>query len=105
MATSFIAPILGKIEPYDLGAFSLDSVVAIEYCKRITNPSDKAKKTQRSVDPHTLVEKYPAHEFVIDLEEARALNFNVSEPEAAIDSLFCELRPHLKVKKFVGTIS
>ena len=104
MAISFISPILGKIEPYDLGAFNLDSRVAVEYCKRVSNPVDKTKKTQRHVDAYTLVEKYPAHEFVIDLEEALALKFIVSEPSPAVDVLFCELRPHLKIKKFVGLV-
>ncbi len=108
LAIRLVEPILGKIEPYDLGAFALDSRVAVEYCRRLSNPVDKAKRTQRRVDPRALVERYPAHEFVIDLEEARALNFEVSEPEAAIDTLFDDLEPLIdfdKIKKYVGLVS
>lgn len=106
LAVDLAKPILGKIEPYDLGAFALDSKVAIEYCKRIGSPINEEKRTQRNVDPTALVEKYPAHEFVIDMEEAKALNFVVSDPEPAIDQLFTDLRPHLmKPKRFLGLIS
>ncbi len=102
---SLVEPILNKIEPYDLGAFALDSKVAIEYCKRISNPSNKNKNTQRLVNPKSLVEDYPAHEFVIDLEEAKALNFAVSEPAPVIDELFTDLKPHLaSIKTCIGLI-
>lgn len=105
VAIHLVEPILAKIAPYDLGAFALDSRVAREYCSRVSNPTNPAKKTQRGVSPRTLVEKYPAHEFVIDLEEARALGFQVSEPAPGIDTLFDELRPHLpEITKYIGLI-
>jgi serine dehydrogenase proteinase len=106
MAVQLCAPISGKIEPYDLGAFSLDSKVAVEYCRRIIEPSDAAKKTQRAVDPRALVEAYPAHEFVIDIEEAKHLNFAVTPPEETVEGLFGELREHLDVAcRCVGLVS
>jgi len=105
LSMRLVEPILGKIEPYDLGAFSLDSNVAKEYCKRVGSPTNHAKKTQRRVQPRILVEMYPAHEFVIDLEEARALQFEVSEPSSEIGALFDELRPPLsQVKTYLGFV-
>jgi len=99
-------PIVGKIDPYDLGAFALDSKVAVEYCKRVSAPSNPSKKTQRDVDPNTLVEIYPAHEFVIDLEEARALKFDIQEPDDVLDATFDEIEEPLeKVHQFVGLLS
>lgn len=98
-------PVLGKIDPYDLGAFALDSTLSIHYCQRVGNPADTSKKTQRSVPYRDLVEKYPAHEFVIDLEEARILRFSVSEPTPQIDDLFDRMRPHLdEVQQFIGFV-
>lgn len=103
MAIHLVEPILGKIEPYDVGSFALDSRIAIEYCKRIGDPENKDKKTQRNVDSRVLVETYPAHEFVIDIEEARALNFKVSEPTSKVDNAFDELRGHLEsIHHYIG---
>jgi serine dehydrogenase proteinase len=105
LAIRMVEPIAGKIEPYDLGAFALDSKVALEYCRSVANGRDSAKKSQRTVDPQKLVEGYPHHEFAIDLEEARALNFVVSEPTPAIEALFDEVRPHVEeVHRYVGFV-
>ncbi len=104
LAVHVVQPILAKIEPYDLGAFALDSNLAVDYCKRVCSPAD-ARTTQRKVNPRVLVERYPAHEFVIDIEEARVLGFNVSQPTPELDSLFDELRPLLnEVQQFVGCL-
>jgi hypothetical protein len=86
-----VQPILAKIDPYDLGSFALDATLAIHYCERIGNPTDPQKKTQRGVPYRDVVVKYPAHEFVIDIEEAKELNFNVVEPSAEVDALFDEI--------------
>ncbi len=106
VAVELAAPILSKIEPYDLGAFSLDIRVATEYCRRVSDPASAAKVTQRAVRPRVLVENYPTHGFVIDLEEARALNFNVCEPAPEVEELFSELRAKLaKVDKYFGLVA
>lgn len=106
ISTRMVEPIIGKIDPYDLGAFALDSRVALDYCVRISNPSNGAKGTQRRVDLCSLVETYPAHEFVIDLEEARALQFEVGYPAAEIDVLFDQLRPLLaRTKTYLGVVT
>lgn len=105
LAVDLARPILEKIDPYDLGAFSLDSNLAINYCRRVATPSDSNKKTQRNVNFKLLVENYPAHEFVIDIEEARSLGFSVCSPEDQLDVLFNELRPHLEeLREYVGLV-
>lgn len=105
LAFHLVQPILSKIEPYDLGSFALDSRLALLYCERVGNPSSQARKTQRGVPYRALVEQYPAHEFVIDLEEARALNFDVCTPDPAVDELFDELRPSLEgLETYIGFV-
>jgi hypothetical protein len=105
LAFHLVQPILSKIEPYDLGSFALDSRLAVQYCERVGNPDNPAKKTQRAVSYRKLVEQYPAHEFVIDMEEAKALEFNVAAPAPDVDALFDELRPHLeKVEVYIGFV-
>jgi hypothetical protein len=77
----------------------------VEYCSRIANPGDRSRQTQRGVSPKALVENYPAHEFVIDYEEALALGFKVSLPAPEIDFLFDRLRPHLDgLRRYIGLI-
>ncbi len=105
-ATRLVEPIIEKIDPYDLGAFDLDSTMASDYCGRIAEPGDAAKKTQRTVTYKSLVERYPAHEFAIDLAEAQELKFNASAPSADLDDLFDQLRPLLEdVESYIGLIS
>lgn len=88
-------PILEKIEPYDLGAFALDSSLAKDYCRRVCQPTEPHKRTQRTADFRSLVERYPSHDFVIDRSEAESLGLNVCEPSETLDGLFDELREYL----------
>jgi hypothetical protein len=105
VSADLVRPILERIEPFDLGAFALDSRVAIEYCSRIGRPASGAKQSQRNVNPRALVENYPAHEFIIDPEEAESLGFTVSPPAPEIDTLFDTLRKRLpRVRKYIGLI-
>ena len=97
VATRVARPLLERIEPYDLAALRLDSRLALQYCERVARPTDPSKKTQRDASYQTLVEHFPAHEFAIDIEEARDdLKFNVSEPDEEIENIFDELRPALE---------
>ena len=91
MAVALSRPILEKIDPFDLGAFSLDSILSMNYCERNSRPLDTSRHTQKNVDFASLVERYPAHEFTIDLEEAQALGFQAEGPDGDLDALFDEL--------------
>jgi hypothetical protein len=105
LATELARPVLEKIEPYDLGAFALDSKLAVTYCKDVARPSEPRKKTQRRALYRSLVEDYPAHEYSIDFGEAQVLKFNVSEPTLEIDNLFDELRPQISgLDTYIGLV-
>lgn len=105
-ALRFTEPIIAKIEPGDIATFSLNCTMALEYCHRISSPSDPARKAQREVDPTGLVKFSPGHEFVIDFETARRLNFAVSEASPELEDLFDEMRPLLqKVHQYVGIVA
>ena len=108
-ATTFaiqtVRPIMEKIEPYDLGAFALDSNLATEYCKRVCQPAEGLKKTQRGAKYNALVETYPAHSFVIDKSEAELLGLNVEDPCEELNDLFDEVRPQLrKIRSYIGLV-
>ena len=107
IATRVARPLLERIEPYDLAALRLDSRLAHLYCERVARPSDRSKKTQRNADYESLVEFYPAHEFAIDVVEARdRLKFNISEPDEPIEDVFDELRPQLGLpRSYIGLIT
>lgn len=105
LAVEVAKPILDKIEPYDLGAFGLDSSLAIDYCRRICEPKESSKQTQSQANYRALVEKYPAHEFVIDTAEAESLGLNVCEPDEELNDLIDELRVHLRsLRSYIGFV-
>ncbi len=106
LAMQIIEPVTSKIDPYDLGSFALDSNLATDYCRRISNPADGRKRTQRKVAFRKLVEDYPAHEFIIDLDEAEALGFSIAMPSAELDACFDEMRDQLvSIDSCVGVVS
>ncbi len=95
LAIRMVEPIIAKIEPCDIGILAIDSAMAIDYCARIARPADPARRTQREVDPAALVRGLPGHEYAIDADAARALNFHVCDATPELEDLFDELRPLL----------
>jgi len=107
LAHHLVQPIIAKIEPYDVGAFALDSRLSQVYSERVAKPANQAKKTQRGVNIRALVENYPAHEFTVDFEEAKALGFNVCEASDDIGLIFDEIRTELEktdVRTYIGLV-
>ncbi len=105
LAADLVRPILEEIKPYDLGAFSLDSRLALTYCREIARPTDSAKKTQRTALIKSLVEWYPTHEFAIDIAEAESLRLKVSEPTPELDETFDQFRLQVAaVKAYIGLV-
>ncbi len=104
IATRVARPLLERIEPYDLAALRLDSRLARLYCERVARPIDQSRQTQRNANYEALVEFFPAHEFAIDIVEARDnLKFNVNEPDGTIESIFDELRSKLsRAEAYIG---
>lgn len=104
-AMQIVQPVLAKVEPYDLGSFARDSELAVSYCRRVSNPTDDRKKTQRDVKYRALVLSYPSHEFVIDRDEAEELGFKLCTPTNELDEAYEELRDKLEgVKTCIGMI-
>jgi hypothetical protein len=98
-----IEPIAGRVDPSDLGRFSADSAMALDYCTRIAKPDDPGRRTQRNVDLYTLTRAQAGHEFLIDVDAAKALKFEAVEADAELEDLFDELRPLLaKASKYLG---
>lgn len=105
IATNLVKPVLEKIDPYDLGAFSLDNKLAINYCKEVARPPDPNRKTQRKAFYKSLVEDYPVHEFAIDFGEAQAINLAVSQPPVDLEVVFDKFRVIAsKIKSYVGLV-
>ena len=106
IATRVARPLLERIEPYDLAALRLDSRLARLYCERVARPTDTSKQTQRNANYEALVEFFPAHEFAIDIVEARdGLKFNVDEPNDKIELIFDELRAKLtRPEAYIGLV-
>jgi hypothetical protein len=79
LAVGLFAPMTAQIEPERLGEMQRAITIATEYGKRLTgNKRGNLKKDALE----RLVQGYPGHGFVIDIDEARALFTNVREPNA-----------------------
>jgi hypothetical protein len=101
-----VEPIAARVDPVDLGTFSADSAMAFDYCTRIAKPDDPGRRTQRDVDLYALTRALVGHEFVIDIDAAKAMKFEVTEAGAELEDLFDELRPLLaKISKYVGFVA
>ena len=77
LAVGLFAPMTGQIEPERLGEMQRAITIATEYGKRLTGiRRDNLKKDALE----RLVQGYPGHGFVIDIDEAKTLFTNVREP-------------------------
>ncbi len=79
LAVGLFAPMTGQIEPERLGEMQRAITIATEYGGRLTsNKRDNLKAGALE----KLVQGYPGHGFVIDIDEARTLFKNVREVDA-----------------------
>lgn len=95
MATNFVSPITGQIDPTRLGEHQRALSIATEYGKRL---NEKFKNTTIA-DIRKLITTYPTHSFVIDRREASTLFKNVSKPsedERCLESYIRGIIPDLK---------
>lgn len=87
MASQVMAPVYAQINPEALGNDLRDLNVATEYGVRLAKVGKNAK--QHAVE--TLVHNYPAHDFIIDREEAKELFDTVASPDVHLDALMKSL--------------
>lgn len=80
MASNLLAPVYGQINPEIVGGEHRDLQVATEYGDRLVKRSQNA----RPGTVHRLVHDYPAHDFIVDDEEARELFKHVDVPETSL---------------------
>ena len=86
LVTGLYAPILSQIDPIEVGDKARSMRIASDYGKRL----DARSKNLKDDALDTLTKTYPAHEFVIDIQEARGLFHNVrplTEEEATLVEL------------------
>ena len=112
-SVEFIKPLLEKIDTVQYTKLSRLLKVAEEYAVRLMKPKYGWEKSKRIA--RQLVEKYPAHDFVIDRNEAAAyenisnneffgLGLNLSKPNDIIDDLLDKLDPYLDQLTVIGRI-
>ena len=87
LTVGLFAPIFGQIDPMRLGEIDRAVKIAIEYGNRLGKRNLKPETLDR------LVANYPAHEFVIDREEAADLFNKVRAPASDEEALALLLRP------------
>lgn len=83
LTATLFAPVYGQISPDTVGSDHRDSMVAYHYGIRLAMRSGNVNA---NVVKH-LVENYPAHDFIIDSDEARGLFENVDEPKPVLYEL------------------
>jgi hypothetical protein len=84
--TGLMQPILGQIDPLEVGSYRRSLAIAEEYGKRMLDLT--GQQNDRLV--HELVWEYPAHSFCIDYEEADRLGLPVEKLSDEQDHRFCE---------------
>ncbi len=76
LAIGIVTPIVSQIDPLHVGEVSRALKIGLEYGKRLDAFSKNAK--ENTID--NLTNKYPSHDFIIDLAEAKKLFKNAREP-------------------------
>jgi hypothetical protein len=83
ITSAVMAPIYAQISPEALGNDLRDLNVAMEYGQRL---ADYGKNTNQTT-VQSLVHKYPAHDFIIDQDEAKKLFKTVDTPDLNLTRL------------------
>lgn len=89
IASSVMSPIYAKIEPDIIGGDYRDQQIAMEYGIRLVRYGQNANISS----VYRLVHTYPAHDFIIDDDEANTLFDDVQSPPDALYDLIATLGP------------
>jgi len=112
-AANFVRPLLEKIDTVDFTKKSRDLKVAEQYATRLMKPNYPFNVAKRIAG--RLVEKFPAHGFVIDRQEtevyeqaspteAFGLGLKVTKISDEIEALFTKLTPFLDTLTVIGKL-
>jgi hypothetical protein len=100
-AVGLFAPITGQIDPNRLGEVQRAIKIAHAYGEKLGGPNLRPRAIDR------LVEEYPSHGFVIDMEEAKKLFVHVrtfSDTEEKICILFKDVLRHISPRNTVTDV-
>lgn len=111
-ATTMIKPLVEKIDTFDLTRKSRDLKVAEDYAVRLMRDHYSEKDSLRIAA--SLVERYSAHEFIIDRRESGSetgsskkspnLGLNITAATPEIEGFFTKLTPYLEKATVIGRI-
>jgi len=90
LTNGLFSPITGQIDPLRLAEANRAILIAHEYGRRLESKILKPDALER------IVEQYPSHGFVIDLEEAQKLFENVRELDDAEATMAAMLHNHIR---------
>lgn len=97
LATDLAKPLTSQIDPLLIGKHYRITKSAEEYGKRLVEA--KNGNVQKEFDAiNKIVNGYPTHAFVIDIEEAKKLGLNVKEMTESEENEYLKLISSLKVK-------
>jgi hypothetical protein len=110
-STSFVRPLLDKIDTVDYTKKSRELKVAEEYAVRLMQ-QNYPLKVAKQIAAH-LVEQYPTHGFVIDRQEAETettpggtygLGLKIRRPSAELEKIFEDMQPFLDCLSIIGKL-
>jgi hypothetical protein len=93
VAAEFAGPLYNQVRPRDLGRFSRHLAVGEAYALRVMTRWGYADRRREDVEKIVgyLVSGYPAHDYIIDLDEAKAIGLKARELDPVVDDLGWQL--------------
>lgn len=101
----FIDPLYHQVRAQNLGQYARYLAIGEEYGKRAMSRWGYVDRSIEDIETMVrhLVWDYPAHEFVIDLQEAQQIGLNAKPMDAALDRLCAEvIQPDLPIFELFG---
>ena len=83
--TEIMRPLYEQLDPLEIGEYKRALAIGEEYGERLLSMT---KNPHRKAISQALLSKYPSHGFVIDRDEARALELPVHPLDSAQETLF-----------------
>lgn len=102
LITQMTKPLFENIDVLRYTQMSRSLKVGEEYAKRLL--SRKFEKGESARIARSLVENYPTHSFVIDVDEATELGLQVSAKNAELTSIVDEIAEHCAGVTAIGPL-
>jgi hypothetical protein len=112
-ASGIVKPLAEKLDTIEITRKSRELKVAEDYAVRLMRPHYTERDSKRIASD--LVERYSAHEFVIDSQEAGKggkgprmpsnLGLNITLASEDVEGMFCKIVPYLERATIIGRIT